>query len=74
MFKRICGTIATLAIGGLAGSELQKRWANSRTLFKIAEAAMPLLPTRPTEIMKYGFPSNTNLKVNNLKSFPRFKT
>ncbi|XP_076822100.1 endonuclease G, mitochondrial-like isoform X2 [Clavelina lepadiformis] len=63
MFKRICGTIATLAIGGLAGSELQKRWANSRIFFKNAEAAMPLLPTRPTEIMKYGFPSNTNLKM-----------
>jgi len=56
--SKVCRTFATLAIGGFIGHEFSARWKD-----KLVHAAGPLFPHRPTEIMKYGFPSSTNIKV-----------
>ena len=57
--KRVFTTLTTLAIGGFIGSEYQKKWKNNYVY-----AAGPIVPNRSTEIMKYGFPSSNNIKVN----------
>ena len=55
--KRFCATLTSLAIGGFLGCEYHKKLSE-----KYALAAAPVT-NRPTEIMKYGFPSTNNLKV-----------
>ena len=58
--KRLFTTIASLAVGGFIGCEYQARWQEKPTG---TQAAGPVFPNRPTEIMKYGFPGSTNIKV-----------
>ena len=56
-------TAGVFVLGGLAGRELDKRWPADVRWPKPVQAAEPLQSNRPTEIMKYGFPSDSNLKV-----------
>ena len=56
--KRVCTTLASLAVGGLLGYEFKARWKD-----KPVHATGPIYSNRPSEIMKYGFPGSANVKV-----------
>lgn len=62
MKKTVLGlVVGGFLAGGLVGRELERgRPFGLQQWVKGAKAAQPL---RPTQIMKYGFPSNTDIKV-----------
>nr|XP_009859536.1 endonuclease G, mitochondrial-like [Ciona intestinalis] len=52
--KKLLGTVATLGVGGLVGVVVERKRRN-----EVNAAGVD----RPNQIMRYGFPTNSNLKV-----------
>jgi len=68
---RVVGTFVFGAVAGTGVNHLRHNFPTDwksplETWKKPVEAATPILtPNRPTDIMKFGFPGNTNLKMRN---------